>query len=365
MAFGDNRTKIPHIQNVIPDDILNIDGYSFKKEDKWKLVSHLHKSIRHGKPFDAAQAAKWIYTLDSAYARYRLAVIAFEDVAGGSPDIISESMKNGWKKENIEAQGGVEWFSEQAKIWSESIKDRIANDWCSCGRWLGAFLKKYNIQKLDDLSIEKCADIAWNTELSWQERGLAAWRIAGTKNFPNSILGKFNGDWDYWIKLCEDNKVSENVIDCTIKGLATQKEGSPIFLPFVDIAQRNENAIKTNLKFIDLPKIGPYASSSLDKHTSEGKQAVSYYIRNNQRLLSFMKENNISFEMASEMLGRIQFWFEGGVLNKTLKYSTSQKINNDIRASFISDFNINPKDFYKYIDDYQNWHKARKYILEK
>ena len=78
-----------------------------------------------------------------------------------------------------------------------------------------------------------------------------------------------------------------------------------------------------------------------------------------------MEQKSISLESAIEMTGRIQFWFEGGVLDKTLKYKTSDKINNDLKISFLKDFNIDPREFYIYINDYTKWHEARKYILKK
>ena len=159
MAFGENISKkriYNPQENMKKDDgFIYLDGWKFSKEDKWKLVSHLHKSIRHGKADDAAAAAKWIYYVDPAYARYRMAVIAFEDVAGASPEVIIDSMSNGWKKEDIENQGGHVFLQEQARKWASTIKDRTANDWVSCTRWLPEYLEKYNVKRLSPLNLKQ------------------------------------------------------------------------------------------------------------------------------------------------------------------------------------------------------------------
>lgn len=368
MAFGENISKKriynPQDENKKDDGFIYLDGWKFSKDDKWKLVSHLHKSIRHGKADDAAAAAKWIYHIDPAYARYRMAVIAFEDIAGGSPEVILESMSGGWKKEDIENQGGHVFLQEQARKWALSVKDRTANDWVSCTRWLNQYLEKYNIEKIEQQSIEDALAIAWSKDSKWWEKGLSAWRIAGTVKFPNSILGKFEGDWDKWISSCKENGVSDITINCMLLGTATQKEGSPIFLPFVDIALKNEKVkIINDAKFIDLGYIGPYCSSSIDKHTSEGKKAIEHYVYSNKKLTTWMIWKNIDLEIAKILVGKIQFWLEGGVLDKHLYYQTMKVINEDLRLKIQEETGINGSDFFKLVNDFDEWHKSReKYV---
>ena len=50
------------------------------KEDKWKAVSHLQKCIRRGWADKIPDVARALWAVDNAYLRYRLAVIAAEDV---------------------------------------------------------------------------------------------------------------------------------------------------------------------------------------------------------------------------------------------------------------------------------------------
>lgn len=372
MAFGKNivkkRPSNPEKKEIVNQDSFYIDGWHFSKDDKWKLVSHLHKSIRHGKADDAAAAAKWLYHVDSSYARYRMAVIAFEDIAGGSPEVILDSMSGGWKKEDIEAQGGHVFMQEQARKWALAIKDRTANDWVVCTRWLKEYLDKYNIKSLEQQTIDDAISIAWCEKSLWWEKGLSAWRVAGTTKFPNSHLGKFEGDWNKWIESSKNNDVSEIIIKCMEIGTATQKEGSPIFLPFVDCALQKEKSkvIEKENGFIDLGYIGPYSSSSIDKHTSEGKKAIEYYINSNNNLLTWLVWKNIDISAATEMLGKLQFWLEGGVLNKYIHYPTMKKINDDIKSRTQIDTGINGSEFFKLVNNFNDWHEARKkYVKNK
>lgn len=369
MAFGENLTKRNNLateKQLEPKKEIYLDGWYFKPDDKWKLVSHLHKSIRHGKAHDAALAAKWIYALDPAYARYRMAVIAFEDVAGGSPEVVIDSMSQGWKKDDIERLGGSAFIVEQAIKWAEAIKDRTANDWVSCTRWLSNYLDKYEINAVDEQSAEDALRIAWNVDLPWWERGIAAWRVAGTKRFPNPALGKFEGGWDDWVKSCRDKGVSDLMITCMELGTATQKEGSPIFLPFVDIAFQHENVkqVDKTASVLDLGYVGPYCSASIDKHTSEGKKAIDDYILNNTSLSQWLIWKGIDFQTAADLIGRIQFWIEGGVLNKHYIYPTMKKINNDIKKKVQERTGINGSEFFALVSDTQNWHLSRKKIVK-
>lgn len=367
MAFGENLTKRNNLateKQLEPKKGIYLDGWYFKPDDKWKLVSHLHKSIRHGKAHDAALATKWIYALDPAYARYRMAVIAFEDVAGGSPEVVIDSMSQGWKKDDIERLGGSAFMVEQAIKWADAIKDRTANDWVSCTRWLSNYLDKYSINAVDEQSIEDALQVAWNVDFPWWERGIAAWRVAGTKRFPNPALGKFEGSWEEWVQSCRDKGVSDLMITCMELGTATQKEGSPIFLPFVDIAFQHEDVKQVDKIVLDLGYVGPYCSASIDKHTSEGKKAIDDYISNNTSLSQWLVWKGIDFQTAADLIGRIQFWIEGGVLNKHYVYSTMKRINNDIKKKVQERTGINGSEFFALVSDTQNWHLSRKKIIK-
>lgn len=147
MSFGHKINPLNTINNDEQYDLC-IDSVKINKSDKWKLVSHLHKSIRHGKSDEAKLAAKWLYMLDQNYARYRVAVISFEDVAGGNLSLVNSSMRDGFKFDDIERKGGVEWFSDYVYKLSDSIKNRFANDLCFVNIFPKTILKNFHYKVL-------------------------------------------------------------------------------------------------------------------------------------------------------------------------------------------------------------------------
>lgn len=355
----DLGNKKKAIKKKKEDKFIKEDGYIFKIEDKWKIVSYLHKSIRHGKVEDARQAAKWIYKLDRNYGRYRLAVIAFEDVAGGNIDLINNIMEQGWKNEEIEKNGGVSWFVDQAGLMAKSIKNRFANDLCLCGMFIDEYLKKYNIRSLEEQLIDDALIIAWNNEENYYFRAIAAWRVVGTKLFLNPKLGKFEGDWELWLESNKKNDVSDNTLRCMEFGLKTQNEGSPIFLGFTEKELNKGFEIKEK-KYIDFDKVGPYSSSAIDKHTAEGKKAISLYLNDNKMIMTEANKLFISYEDLSYIVAKIQFRLEGGVLNLSKTFDAEKFIDKYYWNFLSKKMNLNKEIYTMIRNSYFDWHEARK-----
>lgn len=368
MAFGDNLIKKEEMEKqpikrksvkTKKDKEIISDGFLFQLSDKWKLVSHLHKSIRHGEIERAKEAAKWIYLLDKNYARYRLAVIAFEDVAGANITLINEIMRQGWKNDEIEKNGGVDWFSEQAGKMAASVKNRFANDLCQCGVFINDYLDEYNLISLTDQPMEDAEAIAWDESVNYFYRAIAAWRITGTKLFPNDKLGKFEGDWDYWKILNIEHGVSWETIECMDFGQKTQNEGSPIFLGFAEKERERSSTFIEN-DFVKFPLIGPYSSSSIDKHTSEGKKALRLIVDN-------IKQNySVGEESLFYLLGKIQFREEGGVLNPQLKFGIEKEVEKLIWQKYMKENHLNKEIYLDLLNTKKDWHEAReKFVFYK
>lgn len=352
----ENEEKYPveNKEKTKKEKIIDVGEYIFKLEDKWKLVSHLHKSIRHGNVEAAKKAAKWIYSLDKNYARYRLAVICFEDIAGGDPELINDIMSQGWKNEDIEKNGGVEWFSNVAGSLASTVKNRFANDLCQCGLFLDEYLEKFNLNKLEDQEIEQAFRIAWDENENYFLRAIAVWRIVGTKKVPNSRLGKFDGNFDLWLESQKEHNISQTIIDCMNYGMQTQNEGSHLFLGFSEI-EKNKNSTLTKCNFLDFGDIGPYCSSSIDKHTSEGKKAIFDYIKNNEFLYSY----GLDKDQLLNIIGKIQFRLEGGVLNKKLNFGIEKTIEELYWKKFAKINLLTPQMYLNIRNTNKDWHKYR------
>ena len=139
--------------------------------DKWKAASHLHKAIRHGRPDDAEQGVRWLLELDPAYLRYRLAVIAVEDVAAGDPDAVAEAFSGGWTKMDL-AQRGDGFLVESARRWAQARKDRTPCAWIGCTRFLDDFQGRWKDWEM--LPLSRARSMAFDLSLPWWARGLAA-----------------------------------------------------------------------------------------------------------------------------------------------------------------------------------------------
>lgn len=334
-----------------------LDGWRFLPDDKWKAVSHLQKCVRRGWAERAAQAVHWAWAINPAYVRYRMAVMAFEDVAGGSPDLVAASMTHGWKKDDIDAQGGVEWLAGQAHAWAASVKDRVANEWSACPRWLTDYEQRFG--PIAEQSVAHALDLAWSDE-PWWVRGLAAWRVAGTDRFPHERLGKFTGDWDAWIERNAQAGVSDAMLACLKAGAATQNEGSPLFLGLVERARLSEPTQETVRPVLDLGNVGPWCSASLDKHTSEGKKAITWLWNHHPEISGWFQQLGWSPEQGKDAIGRMQFWMEGGQLDRFWDYPTRQTIDRDMKVRFAQTHGINGSELYQRVGaNPAIWHEAR------
>ena len=169
-----------------------------EKQDKWKLASQLQKSIRHGHIELARSTALALSGLDMSYLRYRLCVMAVEDVGACNAPAILEDMQPGWDAKSVAARGGGEFLADLARRWAGSIKDRLPCDFLACRHWLAEFEQMHG--PWTDLRPQPAMDIASDRTRAWWERGLAAWSVAGTERFPGGDLPRVEGSWEQWVE---------------------------------------------------------------------------------------------------------------------------------------------------------------------
>ena len=167
-------------------------------DSKWLLASHLQKAVRRGLPEEAAWAATELARIEEAYLRYRLAVMAVEDVAGGDPEPVADRFGEGWTKKVLVARGGVPFLVETAATLARAAKDRTPCTWMDCTRYLGRFEALHG--PWSELGVPEAQRLAFEAS-TWWEQGLAAWRAVGTDRFPSGHLPKLTGDWPGWLSL--------------------------------------------------------------------------------------------------------------------------------------------------------------------
>lgn len=327
-----------------------------EKTDKWKMASHLHKAIRHGRPDDAEQGVRWLLDVEPAYARYRMAVIALEDVAAGSPDLIAEAFSGGWTRAHLYTTG-PEFMIDQARAWAEATKDRTPCAWISCVRFLEEFEQEHGPWPL--VTLGKARRMAFDTSRPWWERGLAAWRAVGSNVFRSRALPSIPGDWDAYVYEASQLGLSDELMACMRVGGKVQGEAHPIFLPLVGQAQQEEQVSVATREIPFLGYAGPWLSSSLDMHTSEGKRALGDLLRSRRGWARELSRGTTP-KAVEEAVGRLWFWMEGGLLDKYLAYPTSQKIDEDTKLAIMRKIQVNPQRLFEtFGHDMPAWHTSR------
>lgn len=331
-------------------------------EDKWKIISHVHKSIRHGRPDDAEQGVRWLWDLDPEYLRYRLAVIAQEDVAAGSPELVAQLLDGGWKRYDMQKKG-VGQVVEHIRKWSLAVKDRTPCAFLDCAFYLKEFEDLHGSWAM--LSPRAARKIAWEESHPWWVRGLAAWRAVGAEVFKSQHLPALEGNWDYYAQEAKEYaQMSDEEFYCFEMGRKTQVEAHPIFFPLALAARKKQDATVKEVVVPDLGYAGPWVSAALDKHTLEGKKALEVLVKNkDSEYKSLIK--TCSPAVAKDFIGRLWFWMEGGLLDKQWDYEMTRKIDHQSKIQRLKKAGIDPNVLYQLFGkDLKAWQEARQAVIQ-
>ena len=299
----------------------------FEKDDKWKLASQLQKAIRQGKVDEAAQAALDLNGVDAAYLRYRLSVISVEDMAAGSPEAVISAFEGGWKKAQIEARGGVDFLVKTAREFAASVKDRTPCDMMYCTKFVEDFNAIHG--PWENLTWDKACQLALDPKQPWWSRALGAWRCAGTDKFQarTAFLPDLPGDWDRWV---ETNREAYGEPAAQLMRIGeNQREHHHVFIG-VSLGAQDRSLLHPALP--NLPNVGPWLSAALDKHTSEGRRALSHMIASNPGGASTLEKHGVSKEDLPDLLGRMWFWLEGSRCDREVSHDLSKAIRIDNQA---------------------------------
>lgn len=336
---------------------------SFGKEDKWLLASHLQKAIRRGWVDEAVWAAFHLYNVDRAYFAYRLSVIAVEDVGAGSPEIAKwVDLEKPWgaKRFGFAKKSEEDWafWLPVVTDFASSIKDRTPCEWMACTRWLNEFENKHGswLSQKPDNALEQ----AYNTNLQWWERGLFAWRAAGTKRFPSDHLpADEEGVWDDFVR----SSPTQDVQTILLGFGARQREAHPVFLPLaVSDRSRDPTAHAVMCQVGDIVKHGHWISPALDKHTGEGKRALFNFINSKPHERDQLYKH-LGQEQSINAVGALMFWMEGGVVNHTQLYATAQTIASDIKKRFLKSNQLNGRWLFETWGDKKMWEHHRERVI--
>ena len=293
-----------------------------EKTDKWKAVSHLQKCIRRGWSEQIPDVASALWSVDNAYLRYRLAVIAVEDVGIGNIAAVASLMEDKINKRWVEANGGLDGLIVRMQALANGIKDRTACTW-------GSLASRREFEALhgdwEMATPAQAGSIAFDNTQTPAVRAAAALRAAGTNLFPHGGFAEIEGDWDSWIAMNIEHGAPDNVIEAMRKGQKSQKEWHPAFLGmcWADYrASTLETGVTTPKNFGD---VHGYVSAAIDSHTAEGKKAIAQWwkkttlLRQQWNALGWSGTDSEAVSLLSSMV----FLLEGGAVDKRLGYATA------------------------------------------
>jgi hypothetical protein len=334
---------------------------TFDKDQKYLLVSHLQKAIRRGLPGEAAWAAAHLHRVDRAHLAARLAVIAVEDVGAGDPamllPLIDEDRPWGARRFGYDkTPDDRDCWMGVARRMARSVKDRTPCEWIACRHWLPEFVATEGPWHV--LDPHDSIDKAYDRSRPWWNRGLHAWRAAGTHFFPaGDLLPEVDGAWEDWCAMADDD-----VAPLMERFGRKQIEPHPVFLPLAVADRRFQHdppAQQVAYQLDGSPRLGPWLAAAIDKHTGEGARALRRCAAASDLGRRF------GYERAAEMLGRLQFWTEGGHVDRGWSYPLAQTIMQDTRARCLAELKITPAELMKGSPPPAAWNEARSWVLDQ
>ncbi len=237
--------------------------------DKWIAASALQKGIRRGNVELAIRALDTLWKIDPRYARKRLAIIAFEDVGLGAPDIVAVT---------VMACSGTKYLQKE-KIYpavracaislATSAKERSAEHIYT----LLAHHDAYELirDRFAHKTPHQLVDIIIDTDRYLIERSAAAWLLAGTKRFGVGLMPEVQGDLGAFEWALEQLNMPLWQPLATMAGIRVTQCALPVFWP-LKLSQKEcgEAAIINNSRKLsaDQSLVPSYA---LDQFTRGGK----------------------------------------------------------------------------------------------
>ena len=328
----------------------------FTVQDKWRLASQLQKAIRHGKADHAAWAVEHLWEVDPNYLRYRLSVIAVEDVGAGSPEVVVDAFAGGWGKKVVDSRGGKGFLQTLASEMASSVKDRLPCDFLACTRFVPEFEQAHG--SWEGLSFEDAARIALDRDQPWFMRGLGAWRAAGTKRFASSFLPVVEGDWPQWKAICASMNHTQPILPLMTAG-EHQREAHPVFVGLALLERHQAAAQVVSPKLPNLPDIGPWLSAAFDKHTAEGKRAYRHWLATHADTRQWLAGHNLDEAGQLDAVGRLAFWVEGGRCDRQWEYPLAKRVLTETKASYLRRTTLPAQEYAARCADPAGWHQAR------
>lgn len=282
-------------------------------DNKWRTVSCLQKAVRFGNRQMAMNAAHAAYGMDPAYLRYRLAVIAAEDVgAGNFPAVcIALAMMGAVKwRRSVDERRMLVWLADQL---AAAPKDRTLVDLLVLAGHVES--DKAALAYLPQTELLKMAageDVVQSVTCLHLAAGTQRFPMHGAPETPNRPVPPI-------LAFMHEQGCSRLALWLASRIL--MRATSEMWLATYMMDRMLKETTEALVVIHDLPPtpmLGPLLGASYDQYTREGKRAIPMFFNQVEELHPFI--NACPKESRAWLRNNGVFRAEGCILHRQLVY---------------------------------------------
>lgn len=292
--------------------------------NKWRVVSAVQKAVRRGQVQQAIRAGHAVSVADNSYFWRRIGVIALEDVAFGGIVECALTLTAMRYRKLRRLWGEDKILQYITTILAEAHKDRAATDMVCHFLYgdIGGIKAHYEEHGmgLEEITATACD----RSNPDWEQRGAAAWLLAGTKWVENDNLPyrpSVEGAFEVYAK----NGYPPLVQYVTLRARACQREPMYIVFPVVwDMIMNSSEITFEEKTFTMSTPVAGLQPEALDQHTADGKRAMGYFAKANDEMRDWFSKNPGA--KPSKAIGIVLFIHEGGLLDSEVMFDGRKQL---------------------------------------
>jgi hypothetical protein len=296
------------------------------KNSKWNVVSYLQKSIRRSRPSHARRAARALaVSTEEEYLWWRMAVIAIEEVSLLEAPLIATCLYLSTNKALRHKLGAEKTAVYMAELLANAPKDRVLCHLNCAILTPEAMQRRAAFMTLPDINL---VSYAYDGEASLTDRILAFKGLAGILQ-ANPFVKRTETEWRK-----ADRALFKTVIENTnlppilnwiiFKGQSVGLEGMHTNIPIAWNEFKKSKltwSMKDKMVLPNNDMVRGMLSPSFDMHTQDGKKAINYFYKSNQKINDWFTKH----KLGADLLGIMIFLLEGGeVLDHFVDYDFNQ-----------------------------------------
>jgi hypothetical protein len=207
--------------------------------------------------------------------------------------------------------------------------------------------------ELAALTPNELADIIAGENVSLPERVLAAWYLAGTRQFPGAQLRERPGSFRQLLDVYEYLGIPPDVLQVAERGSTRSREAHPVSLPLVwqHATRSTERAIRDEAPQ-SLGTVGGWPSYAYDMHCRQGQRALSLFLnrgfRNSDRGV-YRVADGVPPNLLQDLIGTAVFRVEGAAVDRRLLYPGSDAILAEAETAHVCSSGLPPEEAARFL----------------